>query len=533
MSILIKNGTVVNCESIIKGDVLIENGIITAVGTNVKCPDGNVRVIDASGRYIMPGGIDPHTHLQSSFMGVETADDFFTGSKAALAGGTTMLIDLAIPEKDDSIIETYKKWRSMADSKVCCDYGLSVALTTWNPKTCSDMETLTKPEYGINSFKFFLAFSGTYMVDDGQFYQGLRRCSELGALAKVHAENGHVIKARQEELLKKGITGPEGHIQSRPEALEEEATDRACILASHANCPLYVANVMSKGALRAMVRQRHRGKLVFGETVAAALVLDGSHYFDKDWYHAASYVRSPPFSLDKKTPSVLVDSLASGQLHLVGSDHCTYNRKQREIGANDFTRIPNGTNGIEERLSVVWETGVRCGRIDPMQFVSITSANAAKFHNIYPRKGCIAVGSDADIIIWDGSATRTISVKTHHQASDMNIFEGMQLHGVCVMTILHGIIVYENGHLSVEAGNGKFIPLPVNSPYCFATIDVREKQRMPKIVHREGDLPYESSSTESLRLGRKRSNSMTATASTSTSTSSSIKSYLSSYRHAE
>ncbi|KAK6043843.1 amidohydrolase family protein [Cooperia oncophora] len=245
---------------------------------------------------------------------------------------------------------------------------------------------------------------GTYMVRDEEFYQAMLKCSKIGALARVHAENGSVIAERAKMLLKKGITGPEGHRQSRPRrgALEAEATNRACTMASQANCPLYVVH----------------GHVIFGERlIALGLALDGTHYYDKDWLHAARYVMSPPLSVDKSTPEKLMDMLAADQLHLTGTDNCTFNAEQRMSGRHDFTKIPNGVNGVEDRMSVVWDRGVHTGKINPMRFVKITSSMAAKIFNIYPQKGRIAVDSDADIVIWNPNKKRTISSTTHHHVS--------------------------------------------------------------------------------------------------------------------
>uniref|UniRef100_A0A0N5AEU7 dihydropyrimidinase n=1 Tax=Syphacia muris TaxID=451379 RepID=A0A0N5AEU7_9BILA len=465
MALWIRNGTVVNSDLMQPADVIVENGEIFPGGVKY----GNSKLV-------MPGGIDPHTHLELKFMGELSVDDYYIGSRAALAGGTTMFIDFVMPTKKQTPLEAYKEWRKKADAKVCCDYALSVAITTYNDEVVKQMNTLVQPEYGINSFKFFMAYAD-YMLNDGEFYHAMRRCAQLGALARVHAENGYVILEKQKELLDKGVTGPEGHPQSRPEEVEEEATNRACILAVQANCPLYVVHVMSKGAAAAVAHHRRRGAVIFGEAIAAALASDGEHYFNENWSHAAAHVMSPPLSLDPTTKDILMDFLACGQLQLVGTDNCTFSSAQKAVGLNNFTKIPNGVNGIEDRMSIIWERGY--GKIDAMRFVEITSSMAAKIFNIYPRKGKIAVGSDADIIIWDPLKTRVISSSTHHQACDYNIFEGMLVHGVCEMTISRGKVVWENGELKVEQGSGRFVPLPPFSPYCFATIPQRAQVCCP------------------------------------------------------
>ncbi|KAI6187332.1 Amidohydro-rel domain-containing protein [Aphelenchoides besseyi] len=471
--ILIRNGTVVNDDSMFRADVLCENGKITAVGLDITVPE-NCREVDATDRLILPGGIDPHTHFQMPFMGQVACDDFEHGTRAALSGGTTMIIDFIIPSKQQTPLEAYTQWRGWADPKVCCDYALSCALTSWNDETTpTEMRTLTEPDYGINSFKFFLAYKDVFMVRDDEFFRGLKRCREIGALARVHAENGDVIHEKQQELLALGITGPEGHPQSRPEELEAEATNRACVLAAEANCPLYVVHVMSKGAADVIAQHRQRGNVVFGEPIAAGLALWGEHYFASNWDHAAAYILSPPLSRNSNTPEVLMDLLACGQLHLTGTDNCTFTCQQKRAGLSDFTKIPNGVNGVEDRLSIIWEKGVRTGKLDPMRFVAVTSTTAAKIFNCYPQKGRIAVDADADIVIWNPNSSRRISAKTHHHKHDFNIFEGMIVHGTADVTITGGRIAWIDGQLNVEAGSGRFISLPPFSPFVFASNSAR------------------------------------------------------------
>lgn len=469
--ILIQNGIVVNDDEMFNADLLIKGNKIVTVdrGCNISSKP-SLRIIDARGRFILPGGIDPHTHFQLNFMGQISVDDFYHGTKAALSGGTTMIIDFAIPTKDKTPFEAYEQWREWADPKVTCDYGLSMAITSWNQQVAEQMSVLIKPEYGINSFKFFLAYENVFMVTDKEFYQGLKHCAQLRALARVHAENGSVIAEKQAELLEEGVRGPEGHRKSRPEELEAEATNRACVIAEQAKCPLYVVHVMSKGAARAIAHHRQKGQIIFGEPISAGLAVDGSHYYSKDFDHAAGFVLSPPLSTDPTTPVTLMKLLASGQLHLTGTDNCTFTCAQKRSGHNDFTKIPNGVNGVEDRMSVIWEKGVCSGIIDPMRFVAITSTEAAKIFNIYPTKGRIQVGSDADIVIWNPKGTRVISAKEHHHAGDFNIFEGMSVRGIAEITISRGRIVWENGELNVKAGSGKFIPLLPDCDYVYSSL---------------------------------------------------------------
>ncbi|KAF5285276.1 hypothetical protein FQR65_LT13290 [Abscondita terminalis] len=461
--LLIKNGKVVNEDEIVEEDVYVEDGIIKQLGRNLIIP-GGTRVIDARGKLVLPGGIDPHTHFELEFMGARSVDDFYQGTKAAVAGGTTMIIDFVWVKKGESLIDAYYAYRQKADDKVCCDYGLHMVISYWSDRVEEEMNILCN-EHGINSFKMFMAY--TIMLNDGELYKAFEACKKLGAVAMVHAENGSIVSHNIERLLANGVTGPEGHELSRPEEVEAEAVNRACTIANQVDSPLYVVHVMSKSATIALVQARERGVRVIGETLAAALGTDGSHCKHSCFQHSAGHVVSPPLRSDPTTPRSLMISLAQNDLQLTGSDNCTFNKTQKEMGINDFSKIPNGVNGVEDRMSVIWEKGVHSGILDPCRFVAITSTTAAKVFNVYPRKGCIAVGSDADIIIWDPNRTRVISAKTHHQAVDFNIFEGMECHGVPEYVIVNGRVCVDDGLVKVVEGYGNFIKTPVFPPFVY------------------------------------------------------------------
>lgn len=300
-------------------------------------------------------------------------------------------------------------------------------------------------------------------------------------MAQVHAENGDIVAEGQKRMLSLGITGPEGHLLSRPEPLEAEATHRALMIANELNTPIYIVHVMSKSAADVIAAARRNGWRCFGEPIAAGLGTDGSHVFNSDWRHAAAYVMGPPLRPDPTTKTHLMQLLANGDLQTTGTDNCTFNADQKAMGRNDFTRIPNGVNGIEDRMSIVWSNGVAAGLMTPQQFVAATSANAAKIFNLYPRKGCIVPGADADIVVWNGEATRVISAKTHHHAVDFNVFEGMTVTGVAETTISRGEVCWENGQLHVTQGRGRFVPRAPGGP-AFEGLDLREKVNNPLLL---------------------------------------------------
>eukprot|EP00211_Chloroparvula_japonica_P002682 CAMPEP_0119132602 /NCGR_PEP_ID=MMETSP1310-20130426/11922_1 /TAXON_ID=464262 /ORGANISM="Genus nov. species nov., Strain RCC2339" /LENGTH=502 /DNA_ID=CAMNT_0007123239 /DNA_START=64 /DNA_END=1572 /DNA_ORIENTATION=- len=472
--ILVHGGTVVNEDREFKADVYVKDEKIVAVGENLDVPAEAVRV-DATGHYVIPGGIDTHTHMEMPFMGTVAVDDYNYGTRAAVAGGTTMLIDFVIPQKGESLLAAYDAWLARATPKVNCDYSFHVAVTWWSEKVSEEMGVLTR-ERGINSFKMFMAYKNVFQLTDEEMIQSFKRCKEVGALGMVHAENGDLVHDGQEKMLEMGITGPEGHMLSRPEDVEAEATHRAIVIADRVNAPCYIVHVMSKGAAHEVSRARREGKRVIGEPIAAGLGVDGTHCWHSDWRHAAGYVMGPPLRPDPTVKEFLMKMLANGDLSCVGTDNCTFNSDQKALGKDNFAKIPNGVNGIEDRMSIVWEKGVVSGLLTNRDFVRVTSTAAAKIFNVYPRKGLIAAGSDADLVIWDGKASRVISKDTHHHAVDFNIFEGMQVHGVARTTISRGDIVWHEGKLYTEQGHGRYIPRQPFGP-IFEGIDTREDAR--------------------------------------------------------
>ncbi|XP_019760497.1 dihydropyrimidinase isoform X2 [Dendroctonus ponderosae] len=461
--LVIRHGKIVNEDGITEDDIYIEDGFIKQIGRNLIIP-GGTRTIDARGKYILPGGIDPHTHFEFEFMGSKSVDDFYQGTKAALAGGTTMIIDFAFPKPGESILDCFYNYRQTADDKVCCDYSLHMCLPHWSEQVKREMEILCK-DHGINSFKMFMAYN--FMLNDAELYSAFEQCQKLGAVAQVHAENGSIIAKNVERLLAKGIVGPEGHELSRPEEVESEAVNRACVIAKQVNVPIYVVRVSSESAANAIAERRSMGQTLFGEVEASSLAVVGNP-------HDFNLVTSPPIRSNPNTCGQLLQLLSSDVLQVVGSDNCTFNSKQKELGKDNFSKIPNGVNGVEDRMSVVWEKGVHAGVIDPTRFVAITSTNAAKIFNLYPRKGYIGIGSDADIVIWNPTATRIISAKTHHQAVDFNIFEGLECHGVPEYVIVNGRVVVDEGQLKAVQGFGRFIETAVFPPFVYDPAKVED-----------------------------------------------------------
>ena len=479
MTVLIKGGTVVNAEQSVQADVLCENGVITAVGEDLDAPKGT-RVVDAGGQYVMPGGIDPHTHMQLPFMGTVTTEDFYSGTAAGLAGGTTMIIDFAIPNPQQNLLETYHQWRDWAEKSVA-DYSFHVAVTWWDDSVHEDMGTLVR-DHGVNSFKHFMAYKGAIMADDEILVNSFSRALELGAIPTVHAENGELVFRLQKELFEKGLTGPEAHPLSRPPEVEGEAANRAIRIAEVLGAPLYVVHTSCRQALEAITRARNEGQRVFGEVLAGHLVVDDSVYRNPDFEVAAAHVMSPPFR-PKENQEILWRGLQSGNLQTTATDHCCFCADQKAMGKDDFRSIPNGTAGIENRLEVLWHHGVSTGRLTMNEFVKVTSTNAAQIFNIYPRKGTVSVGADADIVVWDPAATKTISAKTHHQNVDYNIFEGMTVTGCASHTISRGKVVYAHGELDVERGAGHYVDRPPFATY-YDALKVKAQRAEPTPVER-------------------------------------------------
>jgi len=485
--ILIKGGTVVNCDEMTVADVLVEDGKISAVGEDLEIPEG-ATIIDATDKYVMPGGIDTNTHLyQGLDKDAPVKDDFESGTTAALAGGTTMVVDLVIPQRGESLIEAFTEWKEAAEEKSCCDFALTVAVPHVSDDAKEEMEKLAN-EHGVNSFKMFMAFKDTLMLESNDLLEAFKHVKELGCIAKVHAENGSIIAENQKRLLAQGMTGPEGHPLAQPEEVEEEAVLRACTLAKQANTPLYICSPSSSAAADIIKKFKDEGLVVIGEPSAAVLGVNGSHYYNKCWAHAASFVTSPPLREDPSTMEEMAEAVMDGGLDIVGSGHCTYDLSTRAQGQTEFTAIPQGVNGVEERMGVVYERGVVEGKMPMTRYVEVTSSAAAKLLNVYPRKGCIAEGSDADIVVWNTSTINTITHKTHHQAADFNIFEGVKVSGAAEFVVCGGKIAVAEYQVNTNPGSGQYVEAATFPATCYDKIQEMDRKDKPKAVVR-ADIP--------------------------------------------
>ena len=437
MSTVIKGGTIVAADRTYEADILIEGEKIKAIGENLS----GEKTLDAAGAYIIPGGIDPHTHLEMPFMGTTAAETWESGTFAALSGGTTLVVDFVIPGPD-GMLAALDDWEAKARRSASSDYSLHMCVNGWSEKHFDEMEKVVAR--GVNTFKHFMAYKGALMVNDDEMFASFQRCAALGALPLVHAENGDIVAALQQKYLNEGVTGPEAHAYSRPPEVEGEATNRAIMIADAAGVPVYIVHTSCEQAHEAIRRARQKGMRVYGEPLIQHLTLDESEYQNKDWDYAARRVMSPPFR-DKSNQDSLWAGLAAGSLQVVATDHCAFTTEQKRFGKDNFVKIPNGTGGLEDRLSVLWTKGV-------------TSTNIAQILNIYPQKGAILPGSDADLVVFDPKLSKTISAANQKSIIDYNVFEGFKVNGLPRYTLSRGEVVWAHGQNSQpQPGRGKLV----------------------------------------------------------------------------
>src|SRR5215212_6690510 len=452
MRTLIKNGTIVTAVDQYKGDVLVEDEKITLIGTTLDIAAD--KSIDATGKYVLPGGIDVHTHMDMPFGGSTSADDFETGTKAAAFGGTTTIVDFAIQYRGQTLHHAMETWAAKADGKAVIDYGFHMIITELNDQVEGEMDALVRQ--GITSFKLFMAYPGVFMLDDGSIFRAMRRTGKNGGTICMHAENGGVIDVLVQRALAAGQTAPKYHALTRPARAEAEATHRAIALAEIADVPIYIVHLSAAEALEMVTEARDRGLPAFAETCPQYLFLSYENY-EEPGFAGAKYVMSPPLR-EKAKQDQLWRGLAFNDLQCISTDHCPFcMQEQKELGRNDFSKIPNGAPGVETRISLVYDGGVRPGRITLNRFVELTSTSPAKIFGLFPRKGTIAPGSDADLVVFDPNRTITLAAKTLHMNVDYNPYEGRQVTGATDTVLSRGALVIENGAFVGRKGAGSFL----------------------------------------------------------------------------
>ncbi len=452
MSILIKNGLIVTASDLYAGDVLIEGEKISTIGTSLDVEAD--RVIDATDRYVLPGGIDCHTHLDMPFGGTTSADDFESGTIAAAHGGTTTVVDFAIQYKGQTLHHAWETWMGKAEAKAAIDYGFHMIVTDLTDHVEQEMDAMVAE--GVTSFKLFMAYPGVFMLDDAAIFRAMLRTGKNGGTICMHAENGGVIDVLVKKALAEGKTAPKYHALTRPARAEAEATHRAIALAEIADVPVYIVHLSAAEALEMVTEARDRGLPAFAETCPQYLFLSYDNY-EEPGFEGAKYVMSPPLRT-KDTQERLWRGLAFNDLQAISTDHCPFCMKeQKTMGEHDFSKIPNGAPGIETRMSLVYDGGVRTGRISLNRFVELTSTSPARIFGLFPRKGTIAPGSDADIVIFDPMKKTTLSARTHHMRVDYNPYEGREVTGATETVLSRGHVIIDRGRFVGRVGAGQFL----------------------------------------------------------------------------
>lgn len=460
MSLLIKNARVITGEKDYVSDVYAERDVISAIGMNLEV--GAETIIDGTGKFLIPGGVDIHTHMDLPFGGICSSDDFETGTIAAAHGGTTTIVDFAVQSRGTSMQYGLDVWKAKAEGKCCIDYGFHLILTEFSVDQLAEMDKMVKHE-GVTTFKLFTAYPGVYMVDDATILRALKQSADNGALICMHAENGHVVDQSVKRFLSEGKTAPNFHALAHTEDAEEEATRRVITLSEKAGVPIYIVHVSSRKAMEQIRAARRRGTPAFGETCPQYLFLSYEEYSDGS-FEGAKYVCSPPIR-EQSHQEHLWNALETNDLQAVATDHCPFCMKegfkglpkQKELGMTDFSKIPNGVPGVENRLHLLYEGGVVKRGWSMNRFVQLVSATPAKLMGLFPRKGTIAVGSDADLVLWDPRRPYTISANTHFMRVDYNLYEGMRVSGSPTTVTSRGKIVFEFDKFTGRSGSGKFI----------------------------------------------------------------------------
>ncbi len=453
MALVIKNADIVNADTRFTADILCDGETIARIDREITPPPG-AEVIDATGKHVFPGFIDPHTHIYLPFMGTFSKDDYETGTKAALVGGTTTIFEMVCPARDMSPADGFALWRQQAQGKACCDYSFHMGVTRFDTDSASQLRDIVRA--GVGSFKVFLAYKGAFGVDDTELWQTLALARELGVIVTAHCENETLVSQLQRQLLAAGRTGPDAHHDSRPPRVEAEGVHHLMTFAELTGARVYIVHLSCREALDAAVAARERGVKVSIETLIQYLVLDKT-WAERPDFEGAKYVMSPPLR-DASNQAVLWNGLQSGLVQTVGTDHAPFDfATQKPMGRDDFTRIPNGIPSIEDRINLLWTHGVKTGRLTLQQFVAVASTNAAKIFDLWPRKGVIQPGADADLVLYDPSYRGTISAQTQTQAVDYNAFEGWPIEGRPAVVTVRGEVAVRDGTFCGTVGRGRFL----------------------------------------------------------------------------
>lgn len=450
MSVLIKNGRIITADADYEADIFIDGETISTIGKNLDVKADTV--IDAAGKLVIPGGVDPHVHLDMPFMGTFSSDSYETGTRAALYGGTTMVIDFVLQTQGKSLQSALDEWRGRSDNNCVGDYSFHMAVTDFNDDTKKEIKHFIEDE-GITSFKTFMAYKGALMIDDRQMIGLMEEVKKQGGLINVHATNGDMIDYLVQKHRSEGKLSPLYHYLSQPEVTEAEAAERFVDMSNYTGCPGYIVHLTCEGALNAVRNATRRNQNVFVETCIQYLIIDASLYEKDD---AAKWVMSPPLR-EKKDQATLWAGINQGLVQVVATDHCPFMWEQKLMGKDDFSKIPNGHPAVENRMELLFSEGVSKGKITLNKFVEVSSTNAAKIFGMFPRKGTIAIGSDADIVIIDPNEKHTISSKTHHMNVDYSGYEGWECTGKVKTVLLRGEIAIDNNECKVQKGFGKFI----------------------------------------------------------------------------